>query len=88
MIQPYLDWLTGGHIQEVIEGGALCGHAVLQTDPPAPIVVSRYRFPSIAAYETYVAQTAPRLRADGLARFGPQTGIAMERTLGAVHEPN
>ncbi|MBL4590325.1 MAG: DUF4286 family protein [Phycisphaerales bacterium] len=85
---PILDWLLKGHIQAVIEGGATSGYAILETEPADSLaVVSRYIFPSQEAFDQYVAQTAPKLREEGLRLFGPHTGITMQRSLGTVISP-
>jgi hypothetical protein len=90
--QEYLAWLTdGGHVGEVVGGGASVGEAV-RLDPEVGEggdggrvrVMSRYRFPSRAAFDGYVRDHAPRLRADGLARFGAERGISMMRIVGEV----
>jgi hypothetical protein len=87
-VQEYLDWLTTGHIQDVLVGGALSGYAVLETEPDDSIVViSRYIFASRESFDRYVSETAPKLREEGLSRFGPHTGITMHRSLGTVFPP-
>ncbi|HJU39773.1 MAG TPA: DUF4286 family protein [Tahibacter sp.] len=72
--REYRAWLAA-HVDEIL---ALPGFvdATLHTrlDPPPTAgrfsVVVRYRLIDEAALERYVADDAPRLRADGLARFG------------------
>jgi len=72
----YKSWLADGHIQALVDdGGALvarvedCG-----TDADGKAVVkSVYVFPSREAFAGYERDVAPRLRADGLARFGPES---------------
>ncbi len=86
--REYIAWLTeGGHVGEVVSGGALVGD-VVRLDPEGEgagvRVMSRYRFGSRKDYERYVERDAPRLRADGLARFGPERGITMRRVVGEV----
>lgn len=86
--ERYIAWLTGGHIQGVIAGGAESGVALdLDSDDGAHVVEARYVFGSRSKYDQYVAEHAPKLREEGLALFGPQTGVVMTRTLGEVHEP-
>ncbi len=88
LVQSYLDWLTDGHIQDVLDGGAVSGYAILETEPNDTIaVVARYIFPTRQTFDQYVAKTAPQLREEGLSKFGPHTGIAMNRTLGTVFAP-
>jgi hypothetical protein len=88
LVQDYLDWLVEGHIQDVLDGGALSGYAALETEPDdAIVVISRYLFASRDSYDRYVTETAPKLREEGLSKFGPHTGIAMKRSLGTVFPP-
>ena len=49
-----------------------------------PRVMARYVFPSREAFDRYVREVAPALRAEGLAKFGPQTGVLMERSVSEV----
>lgn len=85
LLSAYLAWLTEGHVQEVLDAGAT--HAtvaeIVNADPPA--VESQYVFESPAAFDRYEAEHAPRLRADGLARFGPGTGIRFARRTAHLH---
>ncbi|MCW5769692.1 MAG: DUF4286 family protein [Phycisphaeraceae bacterium] len=80
----YLAWLTGGHVQAVVGAGATRAR-VLILDPDAPgangthTVRSVYEFPTRSEYQHYLQAHAPALRADGLARFGPDTGITFRR---------
>lgn len=91
--QAYVRWLLEGHVQEVIRGGAASAEVVrLDPDPSQPsggpvLVVSRYVFPTREAYDRYAAEHAPRLRAEGLAKFGPGAGrhaASFARTLGTT----
>jgi len=81
--RDYLAWLRDGHVAAVVEGGAEEGVIVRIEDPATPIrVETRYVFPSREAYDRYVAETAPALRADGIERFGES--VAFERRLGRI----
>ncbi|HEX8876754.1 MAG TPA: DUF4286 family protein [Phycisphaerales bacterium] len=67
----YVGWLCGGHIQAVIAGGASTASVSRLSDPRTTIEVeARYLFPNREAFDKYVAEVAPALRAEGLARFG------------------
>jgi len=81
----YERWLTGGHVQQVVEGGASSALVVRLSDPPMS-VQSRYEFPSDAAYQGYLRDHAPRLRAEGLALFGPGSGVVFRREVGTILE--
>ena len=81
----YIRWLTSGHIQSVVEGGAATAAVVRIEQPAVPIQVeSRYLFPDRAAFETYLRDTAPGLRAEGLQKFPPERGVSFERRIGAI----
>lgn len=81
----YVAWLEDGHIDEVIQGGAHSAMIVRITEPEIPIRVEvRYIFSNRGVFDTYLAQHAPALRAQGLKRFPPERGIRFERTLGDV----
>ena len=77
----YLSWLTGGHVQAVLRGGATEVSVVRISVPPIRIE-SRYVFPSQSDYERYLATVAAELRAEGLQRFPPERGIRFERSSG------
>ncbi len=81
----YIDWLKGGHVKEVVAGGAASGAVVRILEPAEVIRVEcHYRFLSRAAYERYVTEAAPALRAEGVRRFGGRSGVTLERRLGVV----
>lgn len=88
----YSAWLAAGHVQAVLAGGAESA-AVIALDAsgdsatgsvPHRTVEVRYIFPSRAALDRYLTEHAPRLRAEGLALFGPGTGVTFARTVGEV----
>lgn len=91
--EAYIAWLAGGHISDVIAGGALSGQ-IMRLDPapgagegklPQEVRVEvHYRFPDRATFDRYERDHAPALRAEGLARFGPERGVRFERRLGEV----
>ncbi|MBX3363956.1 MAG: DUF4286 family protein [Phycisphaeraceae bacterium] len=81
----YAQWLIRGHLQDVCNAGATSAAAVRvrPADPSAPIrIESHYTFPSLAHFDEYERLHAPALRQEGLAAFGPETGIRFERTTG------
>jgi hypothetical protein len=83
----YLAWLAGGHVQEVVAGGALSA-AVVRIDDPCPPYVceARYLFPDAETLELYLRDHAPRLRAQGLALFG-DSGVTFQRSVGVQTFP-
>jgi hypothetical protein len=83
----YLDWLAHGHAREVCRGGALSATLIAHDAVPGSQSLTaevRYIFPDRASLDRYLAQHAPRLRAEGLALFGPQTGTVFTRTVGEI----
>jgi hypothetical protein len=46
--------------------------------------MSRYEFASREAFDRYVSEAAPRLRAEGLAKFGQDRGVSYLRYVGQV----
>lgn len=84
-LAEYVEWLAEGHVAHVIAAGALSGQIIRLTDPAQPLSVEvRYLFPTQASLEAYLAQHAPRLRAEGLARFPLERGIRFSRAVGTV----
>jgi len=81
----WLAWLRGGHVADVLAGGAAAA-AIIALDPPALTYEVRYRFPSREAFDRYEREVAPRLRAEGLKRFPPERGISYRRSVGTVLE--
>jgi hypothetical protein len=80
----FLAWLADGHIEDVIRGGAISGHAVRLDDSGGRIrIEARYLFESRDAYEAYNAGPAVALRAEGVEKFG-DAGVSFERRTGTV----
>ncbi len=80
----YLDWLVKVHLEEVVRAGAVSASAARLIDPADPVrVESSYVFGGRAEFDRYVAEHAPRLRATGVAVFGP-LGVSFERRLARV----
>lgn len=81
----YTKWLADGHVQAVLAGGALSAEVVRMEDPAGKFQVeSRYVFGSRAAFERYLRETAPGLRAQGLARYPASRGVTFERRIGTL----
>ncbi len=78
----WLGWMRGGHLQDVIDGGALRAE-LIELDGGATFE-ARFLFASREAFERYERDHAPRLRAEGLARFGVEQGFVYTRTVGVV----
>lgn len=83
----YLSWLVPDHVLAVQAGGATDVRVVLpdRANDTAPAVVEvQYIFPTRRAFDTYVRDHAPALRADGLKHFPPATGISYERQVAEI----
>jgi hypothetical protein len=83
MANAWLDWLAGGHVAEVLAGGAVRAD-LLALDGDGLEFEVRYQFPSREAFQAYERLHAPRLRAEGLALFPPDRGVSYRRTVGDV----
>ena len=83
----FLSWLVPDHVLAVLAGGAESVRVVLpdRANDTAPAVVeTQYAFPSRKAFDTYVRDYAPALRADGLKHFPPESGVTYERQVAEV----
>lgn len=69
----YLRWL-GTHVDEILALPGFIGADICEVTEPAADGVhrisTRYRLVDAAALDSYLREHAPRLRADGMARFG------------------
>lgn len=70
----YREWL-GGHVREILALPGFTGADVFEVTDPAPAadefaLCMQYRLSDAAALAHYLREHAPRLRADGIARFG------------------
>lgn len=75
----YVAWLWAGHAQQVLAGGATRAEVIRITEPPSPPrVQTRYVFQSRAAFDRYLAQFAPALRAEGIAKWGDRVSFVRE----------
>ena len=74
VIDAYRAWLAG-HVAEILALPGFTGATTWTvSEPPAPAgqvhLCVQYRLDSMASLEAYLREHAPRLRADGIARFG------------------
>ncbi len=82
----WVAWLRDGHLADVLAAGAADAEVVAiegETETPVAFEV-RYRFADRASLDRYVEIEAPRLRAEGLAKFPPERGIRYRRSVGEV----
>jgi hypothetical protein len=83
----YLAWLVPDHIAVIKACGAETVRVVLpdRAGESAPwIVEAHYAFPSRRAFDIYIRDHAPALRADSLKHFPPETGITSERQVAEI----
>jgi hypothetical protein len=83
----YVAWLEDGHVDAVIAGGAHSA-MIVWLDPDANDshirVETHYVFANRAALEGYLKRHAPRLRAEGLKKFGADRGVRFDRRVGEI----
>lgn len=86
VVDRWIDWLREEHLLDVCRAGALAATVVrLDVDEgQPPRCEARYVFASRSAFATYERDHAPRLRAEGLARFPPALGIRYRRSVGRI----
>ncbi len=75
----WIGWMEKEHLADVISAGALSGTVIALDDGRAE---ARYEFADRAAYDRYLVDHAPRLRALGIALFPTERGITYERRAG------
>ena len=83
----FLSWLTPSHVLQVMAGGATAVRIVLpdrESDTAPAVVETQYVFPSRKAFDTYVRDHAPALRADGLKHFPPASGVSYTRQVAEI----
>lgn len=72
--EAYLAWLAD-HVDEILALPGFTGAELFEVHDPAPpaghdAFCVQYRLADVTALERYLREDAPRLRAEGLARFG------------------
>jgi len=67
MAEAWAAWMLDKHISDVVSAGASLGRLVRWD--ASTTITAQYEFPSRHAYESYLRDHAPRLRAEGLRRF-------------------
>ena len=79
----WIKWLVEGHIQGVINGGAVKAELVeLATEENYRSFEVRYEFASEKDFVTYQKDHAPALQEEGLKLFPPENGFKYSRTNG------
>lgn len=83
----FLSWLTPDHVLAVKAGGATAVRIVLpeREGESAPAVVeTQYVFPSRKAFDAYLRDHAPALRADAMKHFPPESGVTFARQVAEI----
>jgi hypothetical protein len=83
----YLSWLTPNHVADVMRGGAASVRIVLpdrESERAPAVIETQYVFPSRKAFDTYLRDHAPALRADGLKHFPPESGVSYARQVAEI----
>jgi hypothetical protein len=83
----FLAWLSPNHVVAVMKGGATSVRIALpdrESDTAPAVVETQYVFPSRKAFDTYVRDHAPALRADGLKHFPPESGVTYSRQIAEI----
>ncbi len=82
--QRWLEWLIDQHLADVLAAGAASADVVRWDGEPLTLEV-RYTFASRAAFNQYEQEHAPRLRAEGIAKFPPsELGLIYRRQTGDI----
>lgn len=81
--EEWAGWLRSKHLREVLDAGAIRATLMRVHDRRYEV---HYRFANRATYDKYIAEQAPRLREDGLARFPLERGLRYERHVAEVIE--
>lgn len=83
----FLAWLAPNHLVQVKAGGATAARVILpdRANQTAPAVVeTQYVFPSRKAFDSYIRDHAPALRADAMNHFPPESGVTFERQVAEI----
>ncbi len=83
LANAWLDWMHGEHVGQVLASGARSAE-IVRLDAPVTTFEARYEFASRQEFQHYERDHAQRLRADGLRRFPPESGVRFERTTGEI----
>lgn len=82
----WIAWLHDPHLADVMAAGASAAE-VARVRADGIVVEARYRFPSAEAFAIYERDHAPRLRAEGLARFPLGLGLTYQRRVAEILSP-
>lgn len=80
----FLSWLAPNHLLQVKAGGATSVRVILperKNDATSVAVETQYVFPSRKAFDNYVRNHAPALRADALEHFPPESRVTFTQQI-------
>lgn len=83
----FLSWLTPDHVLAVKAGGATAVRIVLPergNEDPTAVVETQYVFPSRKAFDLYLRDHAPALRAEAMKHFPPESGVTLARQVAEI----
>lgn len=83
----FLSWLTPDHVLAVKAGGATAVRIVLPdrgNEAATAVVETQYVFPSRKAFDAYIRDHAPALRADAMQHFPPKSGVIFARQVAEI----
>ncbi len=88
LADEWLKWMGDEHIADLLKAGALSGRAVRldaehSSESTVTRLVAQYEFKDRAAFDAYIRDHAPRLRAEGLKRF-PADQVSYQRRAGEI----
>ncbi len=83
--ERWVRWMLDEHISEVCRCGATKGR-LIRIDGEKVIFIAQYEFASPGQLEAYFQHHAPRLRAEGAARFPPEQ-VSYSRRSGVILPP-
>lgn len=85
VLDEYVDWLTTGHVQALVERGSALSAEVQVIQGDEFRVSASYIFANLASYDTYVNGLALELRVEGIQKFvDTKKAIKFERSIGEI----
>ncbi|MBX3396869.1 MAG: DUF4286 family protein [Phycisphaerae bacterium] len=89
--ERWLNWMSTTHIADVTAAGALSGRIVRldseSEEDEGLAYLAQYEFADRPAFEAYLYEHAPRLRAEGMLNFPPEL-VRYTRRSGEIIEPD
>lgn len=83
VLTEFLDWLKGGHIQALLDAGALSSEIDIVESDSIRVDI-HYIFPDRATLQAYFDGPATALREDGKKRFIDTNKIVFSRSIATI----